>query len=110
MCMPCIYRRASLHKVGLDRGANYGRDICNGGVNLDCDKRLADDLRAFLSFLRSDVSEKRIGCLLLANGNIEVPRLQEYADIVVRSMNEVRIWFQDKCTDEKINQRVGLVS
>ena len=110
MCVPCIYRRASLHKVGLDRGANYGRDICDGGVNLDCDKRLADDLRALLSFLRSDVSEKEIGCLLLANGNIKVSRLQEYADIVARSMNEVRTWLQDKCTDEKIKQRAGLVS
>ena len=107
-CLPCIYRRASLYQVDLDT-EKYGRDICEGDVNLDCDKLLADDLRALLSFLGSDVSQQEIACLLLANGNIEMPRLQEYADVVVRSMNEVRTWLQDKCTDEKIRQCAGLV-
>lgn len=108
-CLPCIYRRASLHKVGLDNGADYGRDICEGDVNLDCDKRLADDLRALLSFLRRDISQQEIACLLLANGNIKVARLHEYADIVARSMNEVRNLLQDKGNDE-IKRRAGLVS
>ena len=108
-CLPCIYRRASLHKVGLDNGADYGRDICEGDVNLARDKRLADDLRALLSFLRRDISEQKIACLLLANGNIKVARLHEYADIVVRSMNEVRNLLRDKGNDE-IKQRAGLVS
>lgn len=109
-CLPCIYRRASLHRVGLDTGADYGLDICVGDVNLDRDKRLADDLRALLSFLRRDISEQKIACLLLANGSTEVSRLQEYADIVARSMDEVQAWLQDKCTDEQIRQRAGLVS
>ena len=108
-CIPCIYRRASLHKVGLDNGADYGRDICAGDVNLDYDKRLADDLRALLSFLRRDISQQEIACLLLANGNIKVARLHEYADIVARSMNEVRNLLQDKGSDE-IKRRAGLVS
>lgn len=108
-CLPCIYRRASLHKVGLDNGADYGFDICKGDVNLDCDKRLADDLRALLSFLRRDISQQKIACSLLANGNIKVSDLPEYADIVARSMDEVRALLQSKGTDE-IKRRAGLIS
>ena len=108
-CLPCIYRRASLHRVGLDTGTDYGLDICVGDVNLDYDKRLADDLRALLSFLRRDISQQKIACLLLANGNIKVARLHEYADIVARSMNEVRNLLQDK-GNERIKRHAGLVS
>ncbi len=109
MCIPCIYRRASLHKIGLDTGEDYGRDICKGEVNLDFDKRLADDFRALVSFLHRDVSEQEIAYLLLSNGNIEVTRLLEYADVVARLMDEVRAWLRDKATDE-IKRRAGLVS
>ena len=108
-CLPCIYRRASLYPVGLDT-ERYGRDICKGDVDLDFDKYLADDLRALMSFLRRDVSPREIACLLLANGHIEVSRLEEYADVVAKSMTEVRTWLQDKCVDEKIRKRAGLVS
>ena len=107
-CLPCIYRRASLYQVGLDT-EKYGRDICVGDVDLDSDKHLADDLRALLSFLRRGISSQEIACLLLANGNIEMARLGEYADVVSRSMTEVGTWLQDKCTDEKIRQRAGLL-
>lgn len=106
-CLPCIYRRASLHKVGLDEGTDYGRDVCEGDVNLDCDKRLADDLRALLSFLRRDLSKQDIASLLLSNGHIEIPRLEEYASIVARSMDEVRDLLRDRGNDE-IKRRASL--
>ena len=108
-CLPCIYRRASLHKIGLDT-EKYGLNICDGRVDLDYDKDLADDLRALVSFLDRNVSEAEIAALLLANGNIEIVCLKEYANVVKRSMDEVRTWLQDKCTDEKIRERAGLVS
>ena len=108
-CLPCIYRRASLYKIGLDT-ETYGRDICNGQVDLDSDKDLADDLRALVSFLRRDVQEEEIAFLLLTNGNMEIACLEEYASVVARSMNEVRTWLQDRCTDERIRERAGLVS
>lgn len=108
-CLPCIYRRASLHTVGLDT-EKYGLDICKGRVDLDYDKDIADDLRALVSFLHRNVSEAEIASLLLANGNIEITRLEEYASVVVRSMNEVRTWLQDKCTDERIRERANLAS
>ena len=107
-CLPCIYRRASLYKVDWDK-EEYGRDICKGEVKLDSDKDLADDFRALVSFLHRDVSKQEIASLLLANGNIEVNRLPEYADVVARSIDEVRALLRDKATDD-IRRRVGLVS
>lgn len=107
-CLPCIYRRASLHKVGLDR-ENYGHDICAGEVDLASDKDLADDLRALVSFLRRDVSREEIATLLLANGHLDITRLPAYADVVARSTDEVRAWLRDKGPDD-IRQRAGLGS
>ena len=108
-CLPCIYRRASLHRIDLDT-ETYGRNICNGQVDLDSDKDLADDLRALVSFLRRGVGEREIASLLLTNGNIEITHLEEHASVVARSMNEVRTWLQDKCEDERIRERAGLAS
>ena len=107
-CLPCIYRRASLHKLNLDT-ETYGRDICTGEVDLDSHKKLADDFRALVSFLRRNVSREEIASLLLANGHIEVTHLPEYADVVARSMDEVRDLLRDKGTDE-IKRRACLVS
>ena len=107
-CLPCIYRRASLHRVDLDT-QEYGFDICAGDVDLAFHKGLADDLRALVSFLHRNVSEQEIAYLLVENGPIEVNSLPEYADIVARAMNEVRDLLRDKGTDE-IKRRAGLTS
>ena len=107
-CVPCIYRRASLHKVGLDT-ETYGLDICTGDVGLKSRKVLADDFRALLTFLRREHSKQAIASLLLANGSLEVSQLSQYADVVARSMDEVRALLRDKGTDE-IKRRAGLIS
>ncbi len=54
-CIPCILRRAAMHRVGLDDGQDYGIDICAGELELDDNK--ASDLRAVLNWLY----EARIG-------------------------------------------------
>jgi len=50
-CIPCICRRAALHRIGLDEGEAYGIDICAGEMPLHED--VASDLRAVLSFIYS---------------------------------------------------------
>ena len=63
-CMPCIYRRAALHKVGLDM-ETYGYDICCGDVDLDDRKsKSARDLRACLFFLSKNYSSDDIARIL----------------------------------------------
>ena len=107
-CVPCIYRRASLHRLDWAL-ENYGSDICIGDVNLQFDKELANDFRAMVSFLSRNDSNQEIASLLLANGKLEIAQLPKYADVVGRSMDEIRALLRDKGTDE-IKRRAGLIS
>ncbi len=107
-CLPCIYRRASLHKIGLDI-EEYGRDICTGDVNLDSSEKLSSDFRACLSFLRRNASQAEIASSLLINGDLGLSNLYEYADVVVRGMDEVRRLLSDKAIDN-IKQRAGIIT
>lgn len=88
-CMPCIYRRAALHKIGLDTEP-YGYDICTGEVPLDQNKALADDLRACVSFLSKNYNAEQVASLLLANGTVDMEDLAAYSEVVVRAMDEIR--------------------
>ena len=105
-CMPCIYRRAALHKVGWD-SEKYGTDICRSEVDLDAPGQAANDLRACLSFLRSAPTNMQIQTLLLCNGSLLISSLPAYADTVQRAMNEIRTLLSDKGT-AKIRALAGL--
>lgn len=94
-CMPCIYRRAALHKVDLDHEP-YGLDVCLGEVDVDGNDEGGGDLRACLSFLARNLSKRQIATALLVNGKLDVRRLTAYADTVARAMDEVRQLFRDK--------------
>lgn len=66
-CIPCILRRAAMHRVGLDDGQDYGIDVCAGELELDDDK--ASDLRAALNWLyevRAGVFNPRLEAETLA--------------------------------------------
>ena len=106
-CIPCIYRRAALHKIGLDTEI-YGRDFCRGEVGINSTQTHADDLRAYLTFLQKHHSRAEIGKLLLLNGKLELTRLNDYADVIDRANNEVRDLLRDKATDE-IKRQAGLI-
>ncbi len=96
-CMPCIYRRAALNKVGLDTEV-YGRDICSGEVDLDSSKGLVDDFRAYASLMSKNPTGKEISDLLLANGNLDISKLPDYGNVVFRALDEVRSLLRDKAT------------
>jgi hypothetical protein len=105
-CLPCIYRRAALNKVGLDRQI-YGRDICAGEVDIGSNQTYAEDLRACFSFLRHNPNQAEIARLLLGNGRIDPSHLSIYAGIITRAMNEIRVLLQDKATAE-VKRQAGL--
>lgn len=98
-CMPCIFRRASLHTIGLDTEV-YGRDICTGQVHPHSDGVLPNDFRAVLSFLRNKPSRKYISYLLVMNGKISIDKLPEYSVLVNRAMDEIRSLIRDKACDD----------
>ena len=105
-CMPCIYRRAALHKIGLDT-EDYGGDICKGDVDLDSNKKYVDDLRASASFISKNPSRDEIASLLLANGNLDISLLHDYGDLIFRALEEIRVLLRDKATSRVLKQ-VGL--
>lgn len=105
-CMPCIYRRAALHTVGLDTEA-YGRDICRGEIDLFSESESPDDFRACVSFLRGNYSNQQIAEVLLENGKLDLNKLPRYADTVRRAMEEIRSLLRDKAITE-VKTIVGL--
>ena len=98
-CMPCIYRRAALHKIGCDDEI-YGRDICNNEVDLDSSGLLADDFRAYVSLMSKNPTRKEISAMLLANGSLDIERLPEYGDVVFRALEEIRCLLRHKATPQ----------
>jgi len=101
--MPCIYRRAALHKIGCDDEI-YGRDICNNEVDLDSSESLADDFRAYVSLMSKNPTQKEISAMLLANGNLDVERLPEYGGVVFRALEEIRSLLRDKATSQVLRK------
>lgn len=102
-CMPCIYRRAALHKIGLDT-EEYGMDICRGDVDLESNQKLVDDFRAYVSFISRNPSRDEISSLLLANGNLDISLLPHYGDLVFRALEEIRALLRDKATGRVLRQ------
>ena len=95
-CMPCLYRRAALHSIGMDSEV-YGNDICAGEVDVcDPNSDAADDLRACLSFLRRNHSVEAIAKLLMANGPVPPTNAMQHASTVARAMDEIRKLLRDK--------------
>lgn len=106
-CMPCIYRRAALHAIGLDTEV-YGADVCTGEVDLDDTELDApNDFRACVSFLRQALPEEQMASLLMASGRLPLGDLPAYASVVVRAMDEIRQLLRDKATND-IKRRAGI--
>jgi 7-cyano-7-deazaguanine synthase in queuosine biosynthesis len=93
-CVPCMYRRAALHRAGLDDGQKYGIDVCAGELAIDDEGETADDLRAMLDWLRARKGMREIVSEIRAVAPVE--GAEECAETVVRSADEVRAWVRDK--------------
>ena len=92
-CVPCLFRRASLHVANLDSGKDYGFDVCADELTADSDRSSADDLRALASALRhfeSDVQIRR-GIASVAC----VQPIDDYVSLVQRGLAEVRSWIAE---------------
>lgn len=104
-CMPCIYRRAALHTVGLDV-EGYGIDITQRGAT-NGNPGFQKDFRAYCAFLRRIRNNDQIAKELIANGSLDLARLPEYVGIVSRARDEVRAWLRDRGTDD-VKRLAGL--
>ena len=98
VCMPCIYRRAGLHKINLDNQL-YGTDILKKAKH----PKDFPDLLALLEFLNADFSKEDIMSSLLINGSLPLNNLDDYADLVQRTIDEVKKWINDKGNNDLKN-------
>jgi hypothetical protein len=106
--MPCIYRRAALHRIGLDQEV-YGVNVCQGGVDMgDSGSEAPDDFRASLSFLNRNPTQNEIARMLVVNGRLAPNEALAHAATVSRAMDEIMALLNAKATPE-IRRLAGLM-
>ena len=91
-CVPCIFRRAALHKARMDSSSLYGIDVLGGELTERDQLESANDLRAIRDFLRDPVTANTARKLLLATAPL--PNLDAYAQLVCRGFAEVKAWLK----------------
>lgn len=91
VCIPCLFRRASLHNSGRDTEP-YGKQV-EAVTSLD---GMPVDVLALVSFLRSNLSDREIAAGLLGNGSLPMSQLASYVDLVKRMRGEVLDWLRTK--------------
>lgn len=92
ICMPCIYRRVALHKIGIDN------EIM--GTNIFKPKKYPlkklPDIPAFLDFMKKIFTVDDIERNLLVNGSLPLEKVTDYAKVVIRTRLEINQWIRDK--------------
>lgn len=102
VCMPCIYRRVALNKIGIDE--LVGTDIFNP-VKRELGK--IPDMPAFIDYMRRPLSIEDIKRNLLVFGTLPFDKLDEYAGVVLRTRNEIKKWIVEKGS-ANIKRKLGL--
>lgn len=91
VCMPCIYRRASLHKLNIDNEV-YGKDLLQYPHPMSA----SPDMPALFDYLKTSLPHETIKRNLLVNGSVPQDKLNDLANVVVRSRGEILSWIRDK--------------
>ena len=95
ICMPCLYRRVALNKIGIDN-EDVGTNLFNSKKPLN----ELPDIPAFLDYMRQPFTVEDIEKNLLINGSLPLDKLREYANVVCRTRNEIKEWIVAKGNDE----------
>jgi hypothetical protein len=96
ICMPCVYRRVALHKIGLDNEL-VGTDLFKP-QKYTLEK--LPDVPAFLDYMKTPLSKEDIAKNLLVNGTLPLEKLDQYADVVLRTRNQIIDWIKAKGSAE----------
>lgn len=103
ICMPCIYRRVSLHQIGLDNEI-VGTNLFNP-QKYPLEK--LPDVPAFLDYMRNPLSIEDIEKNLLINGTLPLNKVEQYASVVLRTRSQILDWIRDKGSIE-IKKELGI--
>lgn len=102
-CYPCLVRRASLHRVGLDDAGEYDRDALTDVPLLTrTDRKSGRDLRALLARLGQPARVTDV----LRNGRIPDGETRAFFDVYHRGREELRAWLTNGGSPH-IRARVG---
>ncbi|MFY0689689.1 MAG: hypothetical protein JXQ90_21130 [Cyclobacteriaceae bacterium] len=85
VCMPCVYRRASLVNAG--DSTSYGCDI-NGLPPFKSKK--SQDIGACLNFIKVPLTPLEIKQELMVNGVRDLTKIDRYVDLVERTRDELK--------------------
>ena len=102
ICMPCIYRQASLMTIGDN--TSYGNSI-NSLIPFLSKK--SQDVGACLDFLNTPLSKEEIKQELIVNGVKNLSKLNQYVDVVWRMRNELKQWVK-KVGNPAIKLKAGV--
>ncbi|MDE5822325.1 MAG: hypothetical protein K2H63_07570 [Paramuribaculum sp.] len=102
VCMPCIYRRAALNKIKVHE--IVGTDIFNSIKRPITD---IPDMPALICYLRRALNLRDIELGLLDNGPLPLDQLNNYAQVVMRTRNELKEWIKENSNPE-IQKLFGL--
>lgn len=104
-CIPCIYRRAALHRVGLDQGDSYGLDVCAGELSLHED--VASDLRAVLSSVHDVQTGDFDSDTVARRMPLPIDLVPVASHVLSSGMNELTQLFRDKAV-QPIQEWAGI--
>lgn len=102
VCMPCVYRRASL-LLQTDR-TTYGNEL---NPLYPFYTKKGQDIGACLEYLKNDLSSKDIKQELLVNGVKDLANLKKYVKVVERTREELKAWV-NKFGNSQVKQKAGI--
>ena len=111
VCMPCIYRQASLQNI-ID-ATKYGNTINKEYTGRTrrtpfLKSKQGQDFNACLEFLNETFSDIEIRNELLINGVKNLEKLEDYVDLVKRSRKELSSWI-NKTGSPYIKTKAGII-
>ncbi len=102
VCMPCVYRQASLVKIG-DK-TSYGNTINSLAPFLS---KKSQDISACLDFLNNPISKEEIKLEVIINGVKNTSKLNHYVELICRTRDELKNWIA-KVGNSTIKTKAGV--
>lgn len=103
VCMPCVYRRASL--ISVKDTTDYGTEI-NSLPPFKTKK--GQDVAACLEYLRTPVTPLAIKNELIINGVRDLTKINNYIDVVKRTREELKKWIK-RDGNSDVKKKAGIV-
>ncbi len=102
ICMPCIYRQASLQAIADN--TSYGNSI---NILPPFKDKKSQDVGACLDFLRTNLTKEEIKQELIISGIKNLTKLNKFVDVVVNTRSELEAWVK-KVGNSDIKSKAGI--